>query len=157
MFRTKEDFLKEWADEKDLTLQALESVTDDRLNQSIEEGHSTLGWLGWHLTKTIPMFASVVGIQAEHPPKDRPSQASDIAATYQEQSLSLLNKIETSWTDEDFTKKVDLFGAPTYKGEVLRKLVSHQVHHRGQMTVLLRQAKLTVPAMYGPTKEQQQV
>ena len=32
-------------------------------------------------------------------------------------------------------------------------LVTHQTHHRGQMTVLMRQAGLKVPDVYGPAKE----
>ena len=32
-------------------------------------------------------------------------------------------------------------------------LINHQNHHRGQMTVLMRQAGLTVPGVYGPAKK----
>jgi uncharacterized damage-inducible protein DinB len=32
-------------------------------------------------------------------------------------------------------------------------LVTHQTHHRAQMTVLMRQAGLQVPGIYGPVKE----
>ena len=32
--------------------------------------------------------------------------------------------------------------------------LSHQTHHRGQMTVLMRQAGLTVPGVYGPAREE---
>ena len=35
----------------------------------------------------------------------------------------------------------------------LQILLFHQTHHRGQMTVLMRQAGLPVPGMYGPAKE----
>ena len=35
----------------------------------------------------------------------------------------------------------------------LHVLVVHQAHHRGQMTVLMRQAGLLVPSIYGPVKE----
>jgi len=30
----------------------------------------------------------------------------------------------------------------------------HQAHHRGQMTVLMRQAGMKVPGVYGPSKEE---
>ena len=33
-------------------------------------------------------------------------------------------------------------------------LIAHQTHHRGQMTVLMRQAGLRVPGIYGPAKEE---
>ena len=35
----------------------------------------------------------------------------------------------------------------------LKVCVDHQIHHRGQLTVLMRQAGLRVPSLYGPAKE----
>ncbi|MFK3939037.1 DinB family protein [Alkalihalobacillus sp. NPDC078783] len=156
MFRTKADFLEEWAREKQLTLQVLESLTDEKLDQAIVEGHSSLGWLGWHLTTTIPFFASIAGVEnVGNPSSAVPNQAKTIVDTYNEVSQTLLDQVENTWTDESFTDMVDFFGAQSPKGAVLRMLVSHQGHHRGQMTVLLRQAGLNVPGVYGPTIEQQ--
>jgi len=37
---------------------------------------------------------------------------------------------------------------------VLQTLVVHQIHHRGQMSVLMRQAGLVPPGIYGPTREE---
>ena len=34
----------------------------------------------------------------------------------------------------------------------LMTLINHQNHHRGQMTVLMRQAGLTVPGVYIPQR-----
>jgi uncharacterized damage-inducible protein DinB len=36
----------------------------------------------------------------------------------------------------------------------LQALISHEIHHRGQMTVLMRQAGLKVPGIYGPAREE---
>ena len=36
----------------------------------------------------------------------------------------------------------------------LQVCVMHQAHHRGQMTVLMRQAGLVVPGTFGPAKEE---
>ncbi|MMZ69496.1 DinB family protein [compost metagenome] len=44
-------------------------------------------------------------------------------------------------------------GQPYRKGEMLRFTLMHQAHHRGQMTVLMRQAGLRVPEVYGQTYE----
>lgn len=44
-------------------------------------------------------------------------------------------------------------GVKWQNGASLRFAVMHQAHHRGQMTVLMRQAGLTVPEIYGPTYE----
>jgi uncharacterized damage-inducible protein DinB len=40
------------------------------------------------------------------------------------------------------------------KAFVLVSLLQHSCHHRGQMTVLMRQAGLKVPGVYGPAKEE---
>jgi uncharacterized damage-inducible protein DinB len=33
-------------------------------------------------------------------------------------------------------------------------MIKHIVHHRGQMTVLMRQAGVQVPGIYGPAREE---
>ncbi|MHB8840055.1 MAG: DinB family protein, partial [Gemmatimonadaceae bacterium] len=40
------------------------------------------------------------------------------------------------------------------RGFVLTVLMNHQWHHRGQMTVLMRQAGLSVPGVCGPSREE---
>ncbi|MDQ0207974.1 DinB family protein [Alkalicoccobacillus murimartini] len=157
MFRTKEDFLQEWSSEKELTMNVLHSLTDETLGQSVVAGHSTLGWLGWHVTTTIPFFASAAGLKkVERPSSNASTHAKGIVEAYDKLSSDLLNEIKDEWTDEDFSEMVDFFGSSNPKGYVLRMLLSHQGHHRGQMTVLLRQAGLPVPGVYGPTIEDKQ-
>lgn len=57
-------------------------------------------------------------------------------------------------TDVSLEETVEAMGGQVQRGALLSKLVNHQTHHRGQMTVLLRQAGLSVPGVMGPTKEQ---
>jgi uncharacterized damage-inducible protein DinB len=47
-----------------------------------------------------------------------------------------------------------MYGMTWTKGTVLVSLITHQAHHRGQMTVLMRQAGLKVPGVYGPAREE---
>ena len=46
-----------------------------------------------------------------------------------------------------------MYGQQWKNGTTLRALISHQAHHRGQLTVLMRQAGLRVPGIYGPARE----
>jgi len=48
---------------------------------------------------------------------------------------------------------VNVFGRTLTKAVTLSLLVKHIIHHRGQMTVLLRQAGVRVPGLYGPARE----
>ena len=48
----------------------------------------------------------------------------------------------------------DMYGQKWKRGLTLGILITHQIHHRGQMTVLMRQAELKVPGIYGPAYEE---
>ena len=48
----------------------------------------------------------------------------------------------------------DMYGEMWKKGKTLGVLVTHQIHHRGQLTVVMRLAGLKVPGVYGPAKEE---
>ncbi|OCA87964.1 damage-inducible protein DinB [Bacillus sp. FJAT-27225] len=158
MYRTVSDFLGEWSNASGGTLQVLESLTDEKLNQAIVEGHSTLGWLGWHLATSVPFFAGQAGLKVAMPgdPGSVPSKANEIADAYKKASEELVREVETNLTDESMVETVEALGQKMPRGAVLRLFIDHQTHHRGQMTVLLRQAGLNVPGVMGPTREDQQ-
>jgi uncharacterized damage-inducible protein DinB len=48
----------------------------------------------------------------------------------------------------------DMYGEMWKRGFTLYNLITHQIHHRGQMTVLMRQSGLKVPGFYGPSFEE---
>jgi uncharacterized damage-inducible protein DinB len=47
-----------------------------------------------------------------------------------------------------------MYGEKWKRGTTLGVLAMHQAHHRGQATVLMRQAGLKVPGVYGPAREE---
>jgi len=49
-----------------------------------------------------------------------------------------------------------MYGETWKRGMTLLYLMLHQAHHRGQITVLMRQAGLKVTGIYGPAKEEWQ-
>lgn len=156
MYRKVTDFTAEWSRAAEGTTKVLESLTDETLDQAIVEGHSTLGWLGWHLATSPIFFASMAGINIESSADTNtvPKDASTILHTYKNVVEQIQNQAEVALTDEKLLETVDSFGTATPRGAILRTLIDHQTHHRGQMTVLLRQAGLPVPGIMGPTKEQ---
>lgn len=156
MYRKKEDFLADWTNAAEGTIRVLESLTDDKLNQAIVEGHNTLGWLGWHLATAPAFFGGLVGlsIEAAGGPNDVPAKASEIVDAYKKIAEDVKREVE-KLDDEKLVDTVESFGRQTPRGALLRSMIDHQTHHRGQMTVLLRQAGLPVPGVMGPTKEDQ--
>ena len=95
----------------------------------------------------------LTGLNLTELDKTVPTEASKIVEAYQQQSEKLLNEITSNWTDDDLQIEDDLYGEKWKRGLTLLILVNHEIHHRGQLTVLMRQAGVVVPSMYGPAKE----
>ena len=154
MYRTVEDFLGDWKNSSEGTLAVFKALTDDKLTVSIVEDHNSLGWLAWHLTNTPVglgrLFGLNVSLVGDH--TQVPTEANIIVEAYKKVIAEVTEQV-ANWSDEDLLTSVDAFKGPMEKGAFLRMLIDHQTHHRGQMTVLLRQAGLEVPPVMGPTKE----
>ncbi|WP_155591098.1 DinB family protein [Lysinibacillus cavernae] len=156
MYRQVDDFLQEWSIAAKGTQQVLQAITDDKLEQSIVEGHSTLGWLGWHLVGSAGYFSYLAGLKVPMIRQEDPvpTSAAEIVTAY-ENVVNGIKEEAAKLTNEDLLELVNGFSGPVPRGALLRVLIEHQTHHRGQMTVLLRQAGLPVPGVMGPTKEMQ--
>jgi uncharacterized damage-inducible protein DinB len=155
MYSSPSEFARDWHFESRGTLQVLERLTDASLAQEVYPGGRSIGRLAWHIAQTIPEMMARTGLRisgaGEHEPV--PSSAAAIAQGYREASASLLEQIAAHWTNATLAEKDDMYGEQWTRAETLAVLLRHQTHHRGQLTVLMRQAGLTVPGIYGPAKE----
>jgi len=155
MFISVSTFIKVWEKEARVSLQILDALTDDSLQQPVTNQDRTLGRIAWHLVTTIPEMMSRTGLTIESiseqvPP---PSIAKDILHNYQKVSDSLVAAISKQWDDQTLLEKRNMYGETWSIGTTLSALIDHQIHHRGQMTVLMRQAGIKVPGIYGPARE----
>ncbi len=156
MFRMTEDFLSSWGHEREATMKVLTRLTDESLNQKISDGSRTLGRLAWHITQTVPEMMNLTGLSVNGPETTAPipTSAKEIADAYNHASQSVAEQVKQNWTDASLLEEDNMYGMSWNRGTTLTILISHQAHHRGQMTVLMRQAGLTVPGVYGPAKEE---
>jgi uncharacterized damage-inducible protein DinB len=154
MFTKIDDFVSEWTWEAELTERVLNTLTDKSLEQTIAVEYRTLGQIAWHLVESINYMSSM-GLSFDGPASNEQAQASAtfIADEYRRVSRSMLNAVESQWTDAMLMEATMMGGEEWKNGASLRFLVMHQAHHRGQMTVLMRQAGLRVPDVYGTTRE----
>lgn len=152
MYHNLEDFLNDWNMSAEGTLNVFKAITNDKLDQSIVEGHSSLGWLANHLVGSIGAFGGLAGFKL--PNTNESSDIEEIIKAYELASSALIEEAN-KLSAEALLEEVEGFVGPAPRGQILRSLIDHQTHHRGQMTVLLRQAGLTVPPIMGPTKEMQ--
>lgn len=97
-----------------------------------------------------------IGLNPDCPHEDTkaPINAVEIKNVYEKASNSLIGELETKLKDENLNDNVSTYGQTFSKGQMLKMLNAHQIHHRGQLTVLMRQADLKVPGIYGPSKEE---
>jgi uncharacterized damage-inducible protein DinB len=155
MFTSVEKFIDTWKQEIQSTHNVLAGLTDQSLSQSVGPEGRTLGRLGWHVTQTIPEMMNRTGLAVKGPDEHeaQPSSAAKIAAAYDAAAGSLLEEVQSKWKDDTLSEVDEMYGEKWKKGETLGVLILHQTHHRGQMTVLMRQAGLRVPSFYGPARE----
>lgn len=155
MFRTIEDFMNEWNNETKATQRVLDTLTDASLEQRIAPDLRTLGQIGWHIATTIHEMLSRTGLKFDMPEGEElaPTSAKTIADTYRSASAKAIDAIQSQWTDAALTESSDMYGQQWPNGLTLRIIISHEIHHRGEMVVLMRQAGLRIPEIYGPTRE----
>jgi uncharacterized damage-inducible protein DinB len=156
MFRTIADFQKAWTHEREGTLKVLRALTDDSLGQAVSGDDRTLGRMAWHLAQSISEMMPRTGLTVSDPAQDAPvpTSAAAIAEAYERASKAVGDEISAKWNDASLEVEDEMYGEKWPRGQTLQALVVHQAHHRGQMTVLMRQAGLKVPGVYGPAREE---
>ncbi|MBW7474697.1 DinB family protein [Paenibacillus oenotherae] len=154
MFRTVNDFTQEWEAEFAITARVLDTLTDESLGQTVADNYRSLGQIAWHLVKTIHFLTST-GLTFDEPPAEElpPASAARIASEYRRLGQALLRAVKSQWTDETIRQSVTIMGEEWQNSATVHYFLKHEIHHRGQMTVLMRQAGLPLPDVLGPTRE----
>ena len=155
MVHSLREFLEHWEVESTFTRQLLEALTDSSLACSPGGPHRSVGRVAWHITGSIGEMMGRTGLAVGGPSPEAPvpARATEIARTYAEASRSLAAELRRRWTDADLAVEDDMYGERWARGRTLLVLLLHEVHHRGQLTVLMRLAGLRVPQTYGPAYE----
>ncbi len=156
MYRTIEDFKNEWKYEHESTLKIFRALTDNSLTQKITPDTRSLGYLAWHIILTLGEMGAKAGLPIHAPAEHAlmPNSASKIAEVYDKAGQSLVTEVANKWNDASLPEIIEMYGENWTRAQTLSALLKHQIHHRAQMTVLMRQAGLKVPGIYGPSKEE---
>ncbi len=156
MIRSIRDFEFLWSRELEATQKILKHLPDRSLAQRVDPQGRTLGRLAWHIVTTIPemMSRTALAISGPDPEAPVPATAKEIFRSYNTAAISLLEQVKATWTDATLDEEDDMYGEKWKRGETLTSLVLHQAHHRGQMTVVMRQAGLEIPGIYGPARQE---
>lgn len=156
MYRKIEDFITEWGYESESTLRAFKNITNGSLNKKDNENVRSIAVLSWHITITLSEMLNKAGLPVTGPDEHSkpPATITEIIAAYESSSKSVIEQVKKLWNDTTLLEEIPMYGDTWKKGTVLSVLIKHQAHHRGQLTVLMRQSGLKVQGIYGPSKEE---
>lgn len=156
MYRNLDDFFAAYTQLSEGTLKLLNVIQDKDLDQEVAEDHRSLRQIAWHVVTCVPEMMNRVGLgisSVDHE-SSPPDSASDLASSYQKVSQELTTSIKANWKDATLEETDDMYGQKWKRGFTLAVLCNHEIHHCGQLTVLMRQAGVVVPGLYGPSKEE---
>ena len=156
MYRKLEDFINDWTIESESTIKILNNLTDESLTKKVDENVRTAGRLAWHITTSIGEMAHRTGLTFKTVDSNSsiPATAKEIVDAYKEASENLLVAIKSNWNDDTLSVEDDMYGEMWKRGITLGVIISHQIHHRAQLTVVMRLNGLKVPGVFGPSKEE---
>jgi uncharacterized damage-inducible protein DinB len=156
--------LPEFDHEMATTRKLLERVPEDRLSWKPHAKSFSLGQLAQHVAN-IPYWGQMTLEQPEFDLAANPAQAelgsrAAIVQLFEDKSRAtrkaLLGKTDGELLAPWSLKQGDHVVFTMPKATVWRTFVmNHLVHHRGQLSVYLRQQDVPLPSMYGPTADDQ--
>lgn len=154
MYTAIRHFLTTWAHESAETARVMAALTDASLEQRVAEGYRSLGELAWHVVLSQREILGKTGLVWDAPAKGHaaPSRAAALHSAYVDAAKALAAAVEQQWGDASLQERDQIYGREWPRGLTLAVMLHHEIHHRGQMTVLMRQAGLRVPGVYGPSK-----
>lgn len=156
MIHSISEFEHIWEPELEATQKIFKHLNNTSLSHAVNAEGRTLGRLAWHITTSISEMMERTGLKLRgpHPDAPVPATAKEIFQAYNDVAISLLEQIKIEWKDDTLQVVDEMYGEKWKRSYTLQVLVFHQIHHRGQMTVLMRQAGLGLPGIYGPTREE---
>ena len=155
--------LPEFDHEMGTTRRLLERVPENRIDWKPHEKSWTLGQLAQHVA-TLPMWGSLTLLQSELDLAATPDQApirtqAGLLAHFDghvtQTRAALVGKTDAELMAPWALKRGSdtIFSMP--KVAVWRSFVlSHLIHHRGQLSVYLRINDVPVPSIYGPSADE---
>jgi uncharacterized damage-inducible protein DinB len=155
--------LQELEQEAQTTRRVLERVPDNQLSWRPHEKARTLGELALHVAMVPGAVAELVGTQSTvQAPKFTdlsPTSASELIPALDE-SIAKAKKVLGGMDDTALMAtwrmmqgERELFALP--RVALLRSIMlNHWYHHRGQLTVYLRELDVPIPSIYGPSADE---
>lgn len=160
-----ESFMAQWEFEFQITLNVMRAIPEDKLDFKPHEKFFTARKLAWHLVRIEDIFGrgvlqDKIVIGQSKLPAEPPATVAEMITIFEKQHPEIVN----GWRgldDAALQQKIP-FVTPdrVVRRELPRKaylrttLMHHIIHHRGQLSLMLRLMEARVPGIYGPTADE---
>jgi uncharacterized damage-inducible protein DinB len=162
---TIDEILQELEQEAQATRRALERLPEDRLGWKPHPKSMSLGQLAMHIAGLPGAIAAASRTSLDVKtaiPLPQPTRRAEVLARFDE-SMDQARAILRDMDDAELTSpwkmmngEQELWSIP--RGAFLRSvMLNHWYHHRGQLTVYLRQTGAAVPAIYGSSADEKAI
>ena len=150
------------------TRRCLERIPDDKFDWKAHEKSNSIRWVACHLAE-IPGWVEGTLMQDSwdiNPPDAEPYQSPTFDTTQEildlfDSNVSTAREKIAETPDEEFFKSWSLLSAGETLitmpklGVIRTWVLNHTIHHRAHLCVYLRMNDLPVPALYGPSGDEQ--
>ena len=152
-------FLASWDREAANTVKLLQALPPAQYDFRPDPGGRSLGELAWHLAESDAYISYGIergkfAMDAKPPNIERPRTVEALAPGYERihrEAVARVRKLKL----EDLERSIAFFSGPrSIRNLLWDGIVSHGIHHRGQLTLMCRLAGGRAPGMYGPNREE---
>jgi uncharacterized damage-inducible protein DinB len=154
-----EMFLNAWDYEAENTLKLLRALPPSKYDFRPDPEGRSLGELAWHLAEGDAYMSWGIEhgrftMDAKPPNIERPRTVEGLAPGYERIHQDAVARIR-KLTPEDLDRTLPFFSGPMKVRDILwGGIVSHGIHHRGQLSLMCRLAGGKAPGLYGPNREE---
>ena len=152
-----EQFIGLWEYESGLTKGILATIPEDKLDFRPDSQGRSICDLAWHIAALEAIFSSLARERdrsaVKPPAMEPPRTVPGLVNAYDKIHREAVERVR-GLSAEDLDREFPFFDRPISVRSVLRfPLLHHQIHHRGQLMMMIRQAGGVPSKVYGPNRE----
>ena len=160
----KDGLINELKNEAAVTRKILERIPTEKFDWQPHEKSMTMGGLATHLADMFGWFKPTIEADeldfAKGYEQPKPANTEELTTIFDEnveQAFASLKDVgdETFMRDWTLRRGDEIFFTMPKIGVVRGMVINHIVHHRGQLSVYLRLNDIPVPAIYGPSADEE--
>lgn len=157
MYSNVADFIAQYTFEAAATEKLIAATSNEQFAFEPHAKVRSTGRVAWHIIHSLGGLAAELNIGITQIDNDKkPTTKEEAVAMYKQASQELLAKVQESITNDMLGNEVNLYGMKLTIGGLLYLILRHEIHHRGELMIVMRWVGDTPVGVVGPTEEEMQ-